>query len=46
MYLQALMYETQTGNRQLAEFWENETAFTFVETQELYDELANLRQKE
>jgi putative hydrolase of HD superfamily len=46
MFMQALMYEKQTGNRQLAEFWENETAFTFVETQELYDELANLRQKE
>ncbi len=46
MYLQALMYEEQTGNRQLVEFWEKEPQFTFVETRALYEELANLRQKE
>jgi 5'-deoxynucleotidase YfbR-like HD superfamily hydrolase len=46
MYLQALMYEEQTGNRQLVEFWEKEPEFTFVETRALYEELSNLRQRE
>lgn len=46
MYLQAFMYERQTGNRQLAEFWDHEYKFEFEETQAVYDELASLRLKE
>lgn len=37
MYLQAFMYEQQTGNRQLAEFWENPRQFQFPAAQALYD---------
>lgn len=43
MYLQALMYEQQTGNRQLAEFWVTPHKFFFPEAQRIYDELVSLR---
>ena len=46
MYLQALMYEQQTGNRQLAEFWMTPHKFFFPEAQIIYDELVSLRNKE
>jgi len=45
MYLQALMYEQQTGNRQLAEFWVTPHKFFFPETQRIYDELVSLRKR-
>lgn len=46
MYLQAFLYERQTGNRHLGEFWEQAYGFQFAETRALYDELVSLRQKE
>lgn len=46
MYLQAYMYEQQTGNRQLAEFWTNPRSFAFDESQQIFDYLAGLREKE
>lgn len=46
MYLQALIYEQQTSNRQLAEFWETPYAFFFAEAQQIFDELLNLRKIE
>lgn len=46
MYMQAFMYERQTGNRQLAEFWLKPHIFAFEETQQLFDYLLNLRKKE
>lgn len=46
MYLQALMYEQQTGNRQLGEFWDQDYNFEFVETKAIFDELASLRLRE
>lgn len=46
MYLQALIYEQQTSNRQLAEFWETPYAFFFAEAQEIFDELLDLRKIE
>ena len=39
MYLQALMYEKQFGNVQLAEFWETPHTFYFAECQAIYEEL-------
>lgn len=42
LYLQALVYEQQTGNQQLAEFWEPPHAFYFAESQQIY---ALLRQQ-
>ena len=39
MFLQALMYEKQTGNQQLAEFWTKPFAFHYPEVQAIYDEL-------
>jgi putative hydrolase of HD superfamily len=45
MYLQALMYEQQTGNRQLAEFWVTRHKFFFSEAQRIYDELVSLRNR-
>lgn len=39
MFLQALMYEQQTGNQQLAEFWTKPYAFNYPESQAIYDEL-------
>lgn len=43
MYLQAFMYEQQTGNRQLAEFWNQDYSFEFAETKAIFDELSSLR---
>ena len=40
MYLQALIYERQRGNRQLEEFWIAPFEFFFPEAQQLFDELA------
>ncbi len=46
MYLQAFMYEKQTGNRQLAEFWSKPRTFAFEESQQIFDYLVSLRKKE
>ena len=46
MYLQAFMYEQQTGNSQLAEFWMTPHNFYFPEAQRIFDELVSLRNKE
>jgi len=46
MYLQALVYEQQTSNRQLAEFWETPYRFYFSEAQQIFDDLLNLRNRE
>lgn len=43
MFLQALMYEKQTGNQQLAEFWTKPYTFNYPESQAIYDELRNRR---
>lgn len=43
MYLQAVVYEEQTGNRQLAEFWRQPHTFHFPEAQALYDWLRQTR---
>jgi 5'-deoxynucleotidase YfbR-like HD superfamily hydrolase len=43
MYLQAMVYEQQTRNRQLAEFWEAPYKFHFAEAQQVFDELLMLR---
>jgi putative hydrolase of HD superfamily len=37
MFLQALVYEEQTGNRHLAEFWERPFTFHYPEAQAIYD---------
>lgn len=42
-YLQAYMYELQTGNRQLEEFWLRPHVFHFAHAQAIYDELRRLR---
>jgi putative hydrolase of HD superfamily len=42
-FLQAHLYELQTGNRQLAEFWAAPHAFHFPPAQAIYDELLRLR---
>ncbi|HEX6385153.1 MAG TPA: HD domain-containing protein [Anaerolineae bacterium] len=39
MYLQALMYEQHTSNRQLEEFWTVRHQFHFAPAQAIYDEL-------
>lgn len=46
MYLQAYNYERQTGNRQLAEFWEKRPAFSYPLAQALYDQICSLRKQE
>ena len=43
LFLQAYIYERQTGNRQLAEFWQPPHAFHFPQAQALYDELCRRR---
>jgi putative hydrolase of HD superfamily len=45
MFLQAYVYERQTGNQQLQEFWDGAKQFRFAESQAIYDYLAELRQK-
>ncbi len=44
MYLQALMYEQQTGNQQLAEFWATPHQFHYPLCQEIYDALRRERE--
>lgn len=39
MFLQASVYEEQTGNRQLAEFWRRPYQFNFPQAQAIYNEL-------
>jgi putative hydrolase of HD superfamily len=46
MYLQAAVYEQQTGNRRLEEFWDNPRVFHYPQAQALYDELRTLRKRE
>jgi putative hydrolase of HD superfamily len=43
MYLQAWIYERQTGNRQLKEFWATPREFFYTEAQSIYEELISLR---
>ncbi|VAW42940.1 hypothetical protein MNBD_CHLOROFLEXI01-4056 [hydrothermal vent metagenome] len=40
MYLQATVYEKQTGNQQLREFWKRPYAFHFPQAQAIYNALA------
>ncbi len=46
MFLQALIYEQQTGNRHLAEFWRKPFRFHFPQAQAIYDELRARRGSE
>lgn len=39
MYLQAWVYQQQTGNRFLAEFWHKPRTFHFLQSQVIYEEL-------
>ncbi len=39
MYLQAIVYEKQTGNVQLGEFWERPYTFHYPQAQAIYDAL-------
>lgn len=39
MFMQALVYEEQTGNRRLGEFWNVEFKFYYAHSQVLYDAL-------
>lgn len=43
LYLQALLYEEQTGNRHLAEFWQDAPTFHFPQAQAIYEALLNRR---
>jgi putative hydrolase of HD superfamily len=43
MYLQALMYEQETGNQKIEEFWNLEHDFEFDEARSIFDEIAKLR---
>jgi len=45
-YLQAYVYERQTGNRQLEEFWTRPHVFHFPVAQAVYDLLRRLRAEE
>ncbi len=45
-YLQAYVYERQTGNRQLDEFWTRPHVFHFPAAQAVYDLLRHLREAE
>ncbi len=42
MYLQAWVYQQQTGNRFLAEFWQNPRPFHFPQSQAIYDHLRQI----
>lgn len=44
-FLQAAVYERQTGNRTLAEFWHRPHTFHFPEAQAIYDELRRRRER-
>ncbi len=46
MHLQAFVYEQQTGNQQLTEFWDGNHQFAFAETQAIFDYLLSLRKRE
>jgi putative hydrolase of HD superfamily len=46
MYVQAFVYERETGNQFLEEFWLNPRHFFFAESQAVYDELVSLRKEE
>lgn len=43
MYIQAYMYEEQTGNKRLAEFWTQRHVFNYPEAQAVYDLLVEQR---
>ena len=43
MFLQAIIYEEQTGNRHLAEFWTKPYTFHFPQAQAIYERLCALR---
>jgi len=43
MFLQALVYEEQSGNTHLQEFWDTPAQFYFPQAQSLYDELRRQR---
>jgi putative hydrolase of HD superfamily len=43
LYLQAMRYEQQSGNRRLAEFWHKPAVFHFAQIQVLYDALRQRR---
>jgi putative hydrolase of HD superfamily len=43
LYLQAYLYEHQTGSQALAEFWTTPHRFTFAAAQAIYDRLRNSR---
>jgi putative hydrolases of HD superfamily len=45
LFLQALMYEQQTGNRHLAEFWQGDPIFYYPQAQAIYNELRRLREQ-
>jgi putative hydrolase of HD superfamily len=45
LFIQALVYEEQTGNRHLAEFWERPPSFHFAAAQGLYEALRERRGK-
>jgi putative hydrolase of HD superfamily len=42
-YLQALVYENQTSNRTLGEFWEKPAKFHYQQAQAIYEELKSRR---
>lgn len=44
LFIQALMYEEQTGNRQLAEFWHVPHTFYYPQAQSLYEALRQRRE--
>ncbi|MCB9007440.1 MAG: HD family hydrolase [Ardenticatenaceae bacterium] len=44
MFLQAMVYEKQTGNQQLEEFWERPYTFHSPQAQAIYDSLVSQRQ--
>lgn len=46
LFLQALVYEEQTGNRHLQEFWQIQPEFHFPEVQILYQSLKDRRNHE
>ncbi|MEW5987310.1 MAG: HD domain-containing protein [Chloroflexota bacterium] len=43
LYLQALIYEEQTGNRHLAEFWQDAPVFYFPQARAIYEVLCSRR---
>jgi putative hydrolases of HD superfamily len=43
LYLQALVYEQQSGNQRLAEFWQRPATFHFEPSRQIYDFLRSMR---